>query len=72
MAQSRPELVAVLPETLQLQRSYWAMVHADLVHSTPVKLALAFIRQEIKKAAPLFLGKDLLAAAPKNGSKIPR
>ena len=68
VAHSRPELVAVLPQTLHLQRSYWAMVHADLVHSMPVKLALAFIRQEIKNAAPLFLGNDLLAAAPKTGS----
>ncbi|MGE4480237.1 LysR family transcriptional regulator [Acidocella sp.] len=60
IARTRPELIAVLPRSLSLLRTYWTVVHADIAASTNVRLALGFIRQEVLASASLFLGDTAL------------
>lgn len=58
IASSRPDLVPVMPDEISLLRSYWMVVHADVAETAHIRLACGFIRQEVLKAASLFIGTE--------------
>jgi len=55
IAAQRPELVPVLPEEVQLQRSYWLVASADVATSPRVQAVRRFIRGEVDRAQAQFM-----------------
>ncbi len=54
MAAKRPELVAVLPETINLKRTFWLGIHADLQRLTRIRVVCNFITRQMRDAAAEF------------------
>jgi DNA-binding transcriptional LysR family regulator len=54
MASSHRELVCVLPEMVQLKRTFWLNVHADLRRLARIRVICDFMVQEMRAAATLF------------------
>lgn len=62
MAHGRPGLVQVLPEAIELTRSYWLFTHVDIAGSARVRAVVRFIEEEIASAASWFAGPDAQAS----------
>lgn len=60
IAESQPNLEAVLPEEISLQRTYWMVTHQDVVNSAIVRMAGRFIKNEVAAAASHFSGDSYL------------
>jgi DNA-binding transcriptional LysR family regulator len=54
MAAGRPELVPVLPE-IQLTRTFWLIVHAELKDVARIRAAVDFLVRETRAARAIFL-----------------
>lgn len=57
IAKDRDGLIPVLPDLLSLTRTYWMVVHMDMASSTSVKSVMDFIRAEVERAQPDFMGE---------------
>ncbi|MCF8481518.1 MAG: LysR family transcriptional regulator [Rhodospirillum sp.] len=55
MTSDRPTLVPVLPNRVELVRSYWLFSRADFAESLRVKAVTRFVKQEIATARDIFL-----------------
>lgn len=62
MASRRAELVPVLPE-VQLTRTFWLIVHAELKDVARVRATVDFLVREVKSARSLFLPEPAPAQA---------
>lgn len=58
-----PDLVAVLPEEIFLQRSYWMMADTEMAESAPVRLTQRFIRSVLAEAGDFFTRSPLGSVA---------
>lgn len=63
IAARHPELVAVLPETIELKRSYWLVASADVAPSPRVQAIRRFIRAEVDASQASFVGPGLETSA---------
>lgn len=54
LARDRPGLVSVLPERIELTRTFWIMAHLDSRESTRIQTVIAFISDQVKQARHLF------------------
>ncbi|WP_374943663.1 LysR family transcriptional regulator [Sphingomonas sp.] len=54
VARSVPGLVAVLPEEVFLERSYWMIADADMAETAVVRLVQRFLRRTLASAADFF------------------
>lgn len=59
MAAPDPDLVAVLPDEIALQRTFWIMAHLDARDSSRIQTVMNFIADETSKARDLFMAKSL-------------
>lgn len=59
MAEGNPLLVPVLPETVQITRSFWLLVHADLKDVARVRAIVDFVVREAKASRALLLGETV-------------
>jgi DNA-binding transcriptional LysR family regulator len=57
MAENDPRLVPVLPETVQITRSFWLLVHADLKDVARVRAIVDFVVREAKASRALLMGE---------------
>ncbi len=57
MAHDDPRLVPVLPEAVQITRSFWLLVHADLKDVARVRAIVDFVVREAKAARSLLMGE---------------
>ena len=64
MAEGDPRLVPVLPQTVQITRSFWLLVHADLKDGARVRAIGDFIVREAKAARALLMGEARTEARP--------
>lgn len=55
IARTRPELTAVLPESIRLTRSYWLVEPAAGEGSVAVQLAARFIREQVEHRRDVFI-----------------
>lgn len=58
MAQQHPELIRLYPQDIQLKRTFWLIVHADVRRLARVRATADFISSETQAAAALFLGSS--------------
>jgi DNA-binding transcriptional LysR family regulator len=58
MAEGDPRLVPVLPETVQITRSFWLLVHADLKDVARVRAIVDFVVREAKASRALLMGEQ--------------
>jgi hypothetical protein len=49
--------VPVLPETVQITRSFWLLVHADLKDVARVRAIVDFVVREAKASRALLMGE---------------
>jgi|TARA_B110000093_G_C12943351_1_gene398989 DNA-binding transcriptional LysR family regulator len=56
MAANDPQMVAVLPDQILVQRSFWLMVHEDLRDVARVDAVCRFITQLLRDNEPLMMG----------------
>jgi DNA-binding transcriptional LysR family regulator len=63
IAASEPELMAILPEQIQLSRAFWMTVHEDHKDRARVKIASRFIASEVKEAQQRFRQPKSVPAA---------
>ena len=54
LARDRPGLVSVLPEQIELTRTFWIMAHLDSRESTRIQTVIAFISDQVKRAKHIF------------------
>lgn len=54
MARGRAGLEPVLPETVELTRSYWLFTHGDIADSARVRAVVRFVEEEIAAAGDWF------------------
>lgn len=54
LARQHPELECVLPEAIELTRSFWLVVHADTRNLVRVRIASEFIADEVRRESALF------------------
>jgi DNA-binding transcriptional LysR family regulator len=54
IADCEPELLAVLPDEIQLSRAFWMIIHEDHKDRARLKIASHFIADEVRKAKQLF------------------
>jgi len=57
MAANEPDLLPVLPEKVQLTRSFWLIVHSDMRKLARIKTVSDFIASEIRSQRERFLPK---------------
>jgi DNA-binding transcriptional LysR family regulator len=55
MVADETDLVRVLPDSVELIRAYWLLVHADLRELARIRIAADFIAAEVQAARSLFL-----------------
>ena len=55
MAHHSPELIAVLPEQIEIRRSFWLVAHQDLRDSARVRTTMRFIADQVGAARGEFL-----------------
>lgn len=63
MASGHPGLTQVLADKVNIQRTFWLVVHADLKDLARVRTTIDFIVREVKAAKGLFMGEPARAAA---------
>jgi len=56
MAQGEDRLVAVLPEQISVERTYWLLVHEDLRHVARVDAVCRFLTQLLRSNKKLMMG----------------
>jgi DNA-binding transcriptional LysR family regulator len=56
MARGRPGLTPVLPDEVELTRSYWLFTHRDVAESARVRAFVRFVGEEVAAAAAWFAG----------------
>ncbi len=54
LARQHPELKCVLPNEVELVRTFWLLVHADIRNLARVRVVSEFIAAEVKKESRLF------------------
>jgi DNA-binding transcriptional LysR family regulator len=54
MAVKHPELVCVLPDQVQIKRTFWLCVHADLRRLTRIRVLCEFITNEMRSSSDIF------------------
>ncbi len=54
VARTAPNLIAVLPDEVSLQRSYWMVADADMVETAQVRLVQRFLRGLVEDAGDFF------------------
>lgn len=54
VACTAPSLVAVLPDTVSLSRSYWMVAHADVAETAQIRLTRRFMRGVMAEAGDFF------------------
>lgn len=54
MAVRHPELVCVLPNDVEIRRTFWLCVHADLRRLTRIRATCEFITKQMREAAEIF------------------
>ncbi|KEP69600.1 LysR family transcriptional regulator [Thioclava dalianensis] len=59
MARGAPELVPLLPDEIEITRSYWLQTHQDLRESARVRTAMRFIAEQVSEAKAEFLPEKL-------------
>lgn len=64
IARAYPDLVAVLPESVSLKRSFYMHIHEDNRKSAHVRAAAAFISAEISQDAAIFERQQTRRRAP--------
>jgi DNA-binding transcriptional LysR family regulator len=64
MAARRPDLVPVLPGVVELTRTFWLIVHAELKDVARVRATVDFLVREVKAARGLFLPEGETPAVP--------
>lgn len=57
IARGDPAMVAVLPQAIELMRSFWMVAHADLKDLARVRCTMRFIAEEVAKEEAAFLGR---------------
>ncbi len=57
MAANEPDLVPVLPEKVQLTRSFWLIIHSDMRKLARIKTVSDFIASEVRSQKARFLPK---------------
>jgi DNA-binding transcriptional LysR family regulator len=70
IASRHAELVPVLPEQIELRRTYWLVASADVAPSPRVQAIRRFIRAEVDANQALFLGPEP-SAAPRKRTRSP-
>jgi len=55
MADRRPDLVRILPQSIIIVRSYWLLTHSDMLSLKRIKIASDFITSVVRAARPAFL-----------------
>ncbi len=67
IAHCEPDLVAILPDQIQLKRAFWMTVHEDHKERARVKIAARFIASEVRNAKKQFryhATKDMIVTNP--------
>ncbi|KQT47402.1 LysR family transcriptional regulator [Aureimonas sp. Leaf454] len=60
IAHRHPDLVAILPEAIHLERDYWMSFHEDLASAPRIRVLADFVRREAEGFAAAFSGDSLL------------
>jgi len=60
IASLHPELVAVLPEDMHLEREYWMNCHVDVMAAPRIRVISDFMLVAVREASASFLGENLL------------
>lgn len=58
MAANQPNLVRVLPDQVQLIRSFWLIIHSDMRKLARIKTVSDFIAREVRSNRETFLPKE--------------
>lgn len=64
VARTAPNLVPVLPDEVQLTRSYWMVADPDMAQTAQVRLTQRFLRNTLQRAGDFF---DPTSASPEKG-----
>ncbi|KKC26044.1 LysR family transcriptional regulator [Sphingomonas sp. SRS2] len=59
VACTAPELVAVLPDEVSLQRSYWMVADSEMAETAQVRLTQRFLRTLLAEAGDFFTGSPI-------------
>lgn len=54
VAATRPELIAVLPHQVRLERHYWLITRAEEQKTARIEQVCSFIRNEVQNSETLF------------------
>jgi DNA-binding transcriptional LysR family regulator len=65
IAHRHPDLVAILPEEIHLERDYWMSFHEDLASAPRIRILADFVRREAACFAPEFRGDAVFGRTAK-------